>query len=55
MAPPEAGRMPSKPLCDLDLSPPPHRRSKTMRRIALFLVFVAALVVVPAALVGALS
>jgi hypothetical protein len=47
--------MPSKPLCDLELLPPPTRRSQTMRRIALFVLFVAVLVVVPAALMGALS
>jgi hypothetical protein len=49
------GSFASKPLCDLDLSPPPHRRSKTMRRIALFLAFIAALVIVPAALMGVWS
>jgi hypothetical protein len=49
------GSFASRPLCDLELSPPSHRRSKTLRRIALFLAFVALLVVLPAALVGALS
>jgi len=49
------GSFASRPLCDLELSPPPPRRSKTMRRVALFLVFVALLVAVPAALMGALS
>jgi hypothetical protein len=46
------GSFASKPLCDLDLSPPP-RRSKPMRRIALFLLFMALLVVLPAAFMGA--
>jgi len=41
----------SKPLCDLELVPSPPRRSKPMRRIAVFLLFVALLVVVPAAFV----
>lgn len=49
------GSFASKPLCDLDLSPPPNRRSKTMRRIALFLAVVTLLVVLPAALMGVLS
>lgn len=49
------GSFASKPLCDLDLSPPPRRRSKTMRRIALFLVFASLLAALPAALMGVLS
>jgi hypothetical protein len=44
------GSFASKPLCDLDLAPLPRRRSKTLRRIAVFLLFVALLVVLPAAL-----
>jgi len=49
------GSFASKPLCDLDLSPSPPRRSKTMRRLAVFLLFVALLVVLPAALMRVLS
>ena len=49
------GSFASKPLCDLDLSPIPPRRSKTMRRIALFLLFVALLVALPAVLAQVLS
>ncbi len=44
------GSFVSRPLCDLDLSPSPPRRSKTLRRIAAFLLFVALLVVLPAVL-----
>jgi hypothetical protein len=47
------GSFASRPLCDLELSPAPPRRSKTMRRIALFLLIVTLLVVVPAAFAGA--
>jgi hypothetical protein len=49
------GSFASKPLCDLDLLPSPPRRSKTMRRIAVFLLFVALLVVLPAALMRVLA
>ena len=48
------GSFASKPLCDLDLVPPP-RRSKTMRRIAAFLLFVALLIVLPAALMRVMA
>jgi hypothetical protein len=44
------GAFVSRPLCDPDLTRAPPRRSKTMRRIALFLLFVALLVVLPAVL-----
>ena len=49
------GSFASKPLCDPALSPSPPRRSKTVRRIALFLLIVAALVVVPVALMRVLA
>jgi hypothetical protein len=49
------GSFASRPLCDLELSPlPPHRR-KTMRRIAAFLLFVVVLVALPAVLARVLS
>lgn len=49
------GSFVSKPLCDPDLSPSRPHRSPTMRRIALFLLFVALLVVLPAALMRVLA
>ena len=49
------GSFASKPLCDLDLTPSPPRRSKTMRRLALFLLFVALLVVLPVALLRVMA
>ena len=49
------GSFVSRPLCDLDLSPPPPRRSKTMRRIAAFVLFVVLLVALPAVLARVLS
>lgn len=49
------GTFVSRPLCDPDLSRAPPRRSKTMRRIALFLLFVALLLVLPAVLARVLA
>jgi hypothetical protein len=49
------GSFASRPLCDLELSPPPSRRSKAMRRIAAFLLFVALLLVLPAVLARAFT
>jgi hypothetical protein len=49
------GSFVSRPLCDLELSPPAPRRSKIMRRLAAFLLFVALLVVLPALLARVLA
>jgi hypothetical protein len=42
------GSFVTRPLCDPDLSRAPPRRRKTLRRIALFLLFVALLMALPA-------
>jgi hypothetical protein len=49
------GSFVSRPLCDLELSRPPPRRSKTMRRLAVFVLFVLLLVVLPVVLARALT